>query len=176
MDVPGGTGEVSDGSSSDMGSTFTRRHGKSHPLDEGRHTVYSPNLPESNSPPGAPFWDTAKTGNYSGLVGLVKDAPSSVNPSVAFVNKALIDSAPPKMVLVETLDQNSNGALDALRVTYSETVAIVDTGGVSDALPGLAVSGYTIPTGDYTNAGAAFTKAEYEKWRKVIIDGHITLD
>jgi hypothetical protein len=24
--------------------------------------------------------------------------------------------------------------------------------------------------------GAAFTKSEYEKWKKVIADGHITLD
>jgi tripartite-type tricarboxylate transporter receptor subunit TctC len=24
--------------------------------------------------------------------------------------------------------------------------------------------------------GAAFTKSEYEKWKKVITDGHITLD
>jgi tripartite-type tricarboxylate transporter receptor subunit TctC len=32
------------------------------------------------------------------------------------------------------------------------------------------------PRGTSLAAGAAFTKAEYEKWRKVIIDGHITLD
>lgn len=32
------------------------------------------------------------------------------------------------------------------------------------------------PRGTTLAEGAAFTKAEYEKWRKVIIDGHITLD
>ena len=32
------------------------------------------------------------------------------------------------------------------------------------------------PRGTSFDEGAAFTKAEYEKWRKVIIDGHITLD
>lgn len=32
------------------------------------------------------------------------------------------------------------------------------------------------PRGTSLTDGAAFTKAEYEKWRKVIIDGHITLD
>ena len=32
------------------------------------------------------------------------------------------------------------------------------------------------PTGTSLTDGAAFTKDEYEKWRKVIIDGHITLD
>ncbi len=32
------------------------------------------------------------------------------------------------------------------------------------------------PRGTSLDEGAAFTKAEYEKWRKVIIDGHITLD
>jgi len=32
------------------------------------------------------------------------------------------------------------------------------------------------PRGTSLEQGAAFTKAEYEKWRKVILDGHITLD
>jgi tripartite-type tricarboxylate transporter receptor subunit TctC len=32
------------------------------------------------------------------------------------------------------------------------------------------------PRGTSLAEGAAFTKSEYEKWRKVIIDGHITLD
>jgi tripartite-type tricarboxylate transporter receptor subunit TctC len=32
------------------------------------------------------------------------------------------------------------------------------------------------PRGTTLQEGAAFTKAEYEKWRKVIVDGHITLD
>ena len=32
------------------------------------------------------------------------------------------------------------------------------------------------PRGTSLAGGAAFTKAEYEKWRKVIVDGHITLD
>jgi len=32
------------------------------------------------------------------------------------------------------------------------------------------------PRGTSLAEGAAFTKEEYEKWRKVIIDGHITLD
>lgn len=32
------------------------------------------------------------------------------------------------------------------------------------------------PRGTSLADGAAFTKGEYEKWRKVIIDGHITLD
>ena len=32
------------------------------------------------------------------------------------------------------------------------------------------------PRGTSLAGGAAFTKAEYEKWRKVIIDGHITLE
>ena len=32
------------------------------------------------------------------------------------------------------------------------------------------------PRGTTLQDGAAFTKDEYEKWRKVIIDGHITLD
>ncbi len=32
------------------------------------------------------------------------------------------------------------------------------------------------PRGTTVQEGAAFTKAEYEKWRKVIIDAHITLD
>jgi len=32
------------------------------------------------------------------------------------------------------------------------------------------------PRGTSLSAGAAFTKDEYEKWRKVITDGHITLD
>ncbi len=32
------------------------------------------------------------------------------------------------------------------------------------------------PRGTTLPDGAAFTKAEYEKWRKVIVDGHITLD
>jgi tripartite-type tricarboxylate transporter receptor subunit TctC len=32
------------------------------------------------------------------------------------------------------------------------------------------------PRGTTVQEGAAFTKEEYEKWRKVIIDGHITLD
>ncbi len=32
------------------------------------------------------------------------------------------------------------------------------------------------PRGTSLDAGAAFTKSEYEKWRKVIVDGHITLD
>jgi len=32
------------------------------------------------------------------------------------------------------------------------------------------------PRGTSLANGAAFTRAEYEKWRKVIIDGHITLD
>ena len=32
------------------------------------------------------------------------------------------------------------------------------------------------PRGTSLHAGAAFTKSEYEKWRKVIVDGHITLD
>ncbi len=32
------------------------------------------------------------------------------------------------------------------------------------------------PRGTSLDAGAAFTRTEYEKWRKVITDGHITLD
>jgi tripartite-type tricarboxylate transporter receptor subunit TctC len=32
------------------------------------------------------------------------------------------------------------------------------------------------PRGTSLAGGAAFTRSEYEKWRKVIIDGHITLD
>ena len=32
------------------------------------------------------------------------------------------------------------------------------------------------PRGTSLQGGAVFTKAEYEKWRKVILDGHITLD
>ena len=32
------------------------------------------------------------------------------------------------------------------------------------------------PRGTGLDEGAAFTKSEYEKWKKVIIDGHITLD
>jgi tripartite-type tricarboxylate transporter receptor subunit TctC len=32
------------------------------------------------------------------------------------------------------------------------------------------------PRGTTVQEGAAFTKAEYEKWRKVITDAHITLD
>jgi tripartite-type tricarboxylate transporter receptor subunit TctC len=32
------------------------------------------------------------------------------------------------------------------------------------------------PRGTTLAEGAAFTKDEYEKWRKVILDGHITLD
>jgi tripartite-type tricarboxylate transporter receptor subunit TctC len=32
------------------------------------------------------------------------------------------------------------------------------------------------PRGTSLADGAAFTKSEYEKWRKVIVDGHITLD
>jgi tripartite-type tricarboxylate transporter receptor subunit TctC len=32
------------------------------------------------------------------------------------------------------------------------------------------------PRGTSLQGGAAFTRAEYEKWRKVILDGHITLD
>ena len=32
------------------------------------------------------------------------------------------------------------------------------------------------PRGTSLPEGASFTKAEYEKWKKVIDDGHITLD
>ena len=32
------------------------------------------------------------------------------------------------------------------------------------------------PRGTTLAEGAAFTKSEYEKWKKVITDGHITLD
>ena len=32
------------------------------------------------------------------------------------------------------------------------------------------------PRGTSLADGAAFTKSEYEKWKKVIPDGHITLD
>jgi tripartite-type tricarboxylate transporter receptor subunit TctC len=32
------------------------------------------------------------------------------------------------------------------------------------------------PRGTSLAEGSAFTRDEYEKWRKVIIDGHITLD
>ena len=32
------------------------------------------------------------------------------------------------------------------------------------------------PRGTSLAEGAAFTKSEYEKWKKVITDGHITLD
>jgi tripartite-type tricarboxylate transporter receptor subunit TctC len=32
------------------------------------------------------------------------------------------------------------------------------------------------PRGTTLAEGAAFTKDEYEKWKKVIVDGHITLD
>ena len=32
------------------------------------------------------------------------------------------------------------------------------------------------PRGTSLEEGAAFTKSEYEKWKKVIVDGHITLD
>jgi len=44
--------------------------------------------------------------------------------------------------------------------------------GVKTALAKFGVE----PRGTSLGDGAAFTKAEYEKWRKVIIDGHITLD
>ena len=33
-----------------------------------------------------------------------------------------------------------------------------------------------VPRGTTVQEGVAFTKAEYEKWRKVILDAHITLD
>ena len=33
-----------------------------------------------------------------------------------------------------------------------------------------------VPRGTMVQEGVAFTKAEYEKWRKVILDAHITLD
>jgi len=32
------------------------------------------------------------------------------------------------------------------------------------------------PRGTTLPEGAAFTKSEYEKWKKVIDDGHITLE
>ena len=32
------------------------------------------------------------------------------------------------------------------------------------------------PRGTTVQEGIAFTKSEYEKWRKVILDAHITLD
>jgi len=32
------------------------------------------------------------------------------------------------------------------------------------------------PRGTMLPEGTAFTKSEYEKWRKVIADGHISLD
>jgi hypothetical protein len=54
-------------------------------------------------------------------------------------------------------------------------------GGVAKALKddqlktSFATNGLT-PRGTTLAEGAVFTKSEYEKWKKVIDDGHITLE
>ena len=67
-----------------------------------------------------------------------------------------VDTAAPVMLGAVTGDNDSDGRIDRLTITFSETVTVVD-GNVNDGLRGFAVPGYAIANANYADAVGSTT-------------------